>query len=745
MLSMVWFSYSPPAEVDGRQTCSFESAKIWVFQKFSGQQFQQAVDEALKGEGRRVVGRPYYEKYLSTSSDPRPDIPVIYDDILEGQKVSTTGLPLPQREQISRLLPWMGGYDRRELTEDLDILICGSVDLKNAKYRAAAHDLKAALKLPAFIDECWKLKARPHDERKFALKVFQGMRFCFLGTSTEVRAHFKSVTMSNGAASVESRLEQCDVAVIDDVFNETALEEATRRGVIVAPTAWIEKCSAEGRTVPVEGEFKPQSMREILKQTKVVPDSACLPMLGPLAGQLVCLEPLRKEKDGSYEKYRRLCWSCGMLTCDDLFETTSPDHPEPIANILLFPNDRTREYEIVKRATKAELTGTSSSSSSHLLPFKVHADWLEHVSEVGPSGTDCEILAYRVGSVKIRLKRSATMATSTSVDPSQNSRSGIPMASQSSLRGAGLPPRQVKRTRTGQIYPHTTVNRTMSRGPLAAGMMSIGDSAGMGLDSASLPATQHEALTRDGGRSPSGIFAGKNIVVLGFTDTGKERAVAMQLKNHGANLEALTGFGTSNVFAYVLEDGTSAPPNASSESLQVSARWVLGCAESQSLLPVSSSVLYKPCCSRLPLPRFTGVSAMLTDKNKEIFEETKRLVRALGGRAYTTAEVRNSSPGIRISHIICYDSAQVTTRQNLINWAKKCKAIIVFTEWLYACLRQGERVSEQPFTLVLHQEPKRKSLGGSEILPLRGFTVYIEGDGEDLSELDALIDSTGAA
>ncbi|KAF4684351.1 hypothetical protein FOZ60_007950 [Perkinsus olseni] len=213
----------------------------------------------------------------------------------------------------------------------------------------------------------------------------------------------------------------------------------------------------------------------------------------------------------------------------------------------------------------------------------------------------------------------------------------------------------------------------------------------------------------------------------------------------GANLEALTGFGTSNVFAYVLEDGTSAPPNASSESLQVSARWVLGCAESQSLLPVSSSVLYKPCCSRLPLPRFTGVSAMLTDKNKEIFEETKRLVRALGGRAYTTAEVRNSSPGIRISHIICYDSAQVTTRQNLINWAKKCKAIIVFTEWLYACLRQGERVSEQPFTLVLHQEPKRKSLGGSEILPLRGFTVYIEGDGEDLSELDALIDSTGAA
>ncbi|EER08042.1 hypothetical protein Pmar_PMAR010855 [Perkinsus marinus ATCC 50983] len=74
----------------------------------------------------------------------------------------------------------------------------------------------------------------------------------------------------------------------------------------------------------------------------------------------------------------------------------------------------------------------------------------------------------------------------------------------------------------------------------------MGDSAGMGLDSASLPATtQYEACNRDGGsRSPKGIFAGKNIVVLGFTDTGKERAVAMQLKNHGASLEALTGFGT---------------------------------------------------------------------------------------------------------------------------------------------------------------------------------------------------------
>ncbi|KAF4729599.1 hypothetical protein FOZ63_025492 [Perkinsus olseni] len=258
-----------PRAVGRREAMKMRLAAARKRRKFSGQQFQQAVDEAMKGEGRRVVGRPYYEKYLSNSSDPRPDIPVIYDDILEGQKVSTTGLPLPQREQISRLLPWMGGYDRRELTEDLDILICGSVDLKNAKYRAAAHDLKAELKLPAFIDECWKLKARPHDERKFALKVFQGMRFCFLGTSTEVRAHFKSVAMSNGAASVESRLEQCDVAVIDDVFNETALEEATRRGVIVAPTAWIEKCSAEGRTVPVEGEFKPQSMREILKQTKI--------------------------------------------------------------------------------------------------------------------------------------------------------------------------------------------------------------------------------------------------------------------------------------------------------------------------------------------------------------------------------------------------------------------------------------------------------------------------------------------
>ncbi|EER03834.1 hypothetical protein Pmar_PMAR022193 [Perkinsus marinus ATCC 50983] len=80
---------------------------------------------------------------------------------------------------------------------------------------------------------------------------------------------FKSVAMSNGAASVESTLEQCDIAVIDDVFNETALEEATRRGVIVAPTAWIERCAAEGRTVPIEGEFKPKSMREILKQTKV--------------------------------------------------------------------------------------------------------------------------------------------------------------------------------------------------------------------------------------------------------------------------------------------------------------------------------------------------------------------------------------------------------------------------------------------------------------------------------------------
>ncbi|KAF4692624.1 hypothetical protein FOZ62_027882, partial [Perkinsus olseni] len=393
----------------------------------------------MKGEGRRVVGRPYYEKYLSNSSDPRPDIPVIYDDILEGQKVSTTGLPLPQREQISRLLPWMGGYDRRELTEDLDILICGSVDLKNAKYRAAAHDLKAELKLPAFIDECWKLKARPHDERKFALKVFQGMRFCFLGTSTEVRAHFKSVAMSNGAASVESRLEQCDVAVIDDVFNETALEEATRRGVIVAPTAWIEKCSAEGRTVPVEGEFKPQSMREILKQTKVVPDSACLPMLGPLAGQLVCLEPLKKEKDGSYEKDRLRC-------------------KIPLLVIAVIEDEDTG------------------------LPSWVGENTSETVGNYGNFDV-------------------------------------------------------------GRSFPEQ-VNRTMSRGPLAAGMMSVGDSAGMGLDSASLPATQHETLTRDGGRSPSGIFAGKNIVVLGFTDTGKERAVAMQLKNHGANLEALTGFGT---------------------------------------------------------------------------------------------------------------------------------------------------------------------------------------------------------
>ncbi|EER14392.1 hypothetical protein Pmar_PMAR007018, partial [Perkinsus marinus ATCC 50983] len=108
--------------------------------------------------------------YLSSGTDPRPDIPVIYDDILEGLKASTTGLPLAQREQITRLLPWMGGYDTRELTDDLDMLICASVDLKNAKYLTSAHELKAALRLPAFIDECWRHKRRPSDERKFALK-----------------------------------------------------------------------------------------------------------------------------------------------------------------------------------------------------------------------------------------------------------------------------------------------------------------------------------------------------------------------------------------------------------------------------------------------------------------------------------------------------------------------------------------------------------------------------------------------
>ncbi|KAF4650261.1 hypothetical protein FOL47_001330, partial [Perkinsus chesapeaki] len=364
--------------------------------------------------------------------------------------VSCTGLVLAQRENITKLIGWMGAYDRRELPENLDMLICSSADLKNAKYRMAAHELKSSLKLPGFIEECWKLKGIPHDENKYDLKVFQGIRFCFLGTSTGSLAHFKSLAMANGAASVESSLERCDVAVIDDAFDETALEEATRRGVLIAPTAWIEKCVGEGRTVPVEGEFKPKSMREILKETKVVPDSTCLPACPRFEGELVCLEPLKKEKDGSYEKYRRLCWSCGMLTCDDLFEGTSAGNPEPSARIVLFPNDRFREYELVKVSSSSE--STLPSESSHLLPLKVHADWLDHLAEAGVTVDGWEILHYRVESVKIRLKRSATLAT---LEPSQTSRSGAaPAASQAASMRHG-PSRQVKRSRTGLTYRNT--------------------------------------------------------------------------------------------------------------------------------------------------------------------------------------------------------------------------------------------------------------------------------------------------
>jgi hypothetical protein len=169
------------------------SDHIYVVDKFEGELFKYLTDISAK-----VVGVPFI---YQTVSMRRPPVAlenvgplIIYSRIMEGIEICTTRLRREKREDVKKMIQYMGGTHRDEITGSTQLLLAGKVG--SVKYQIAVNRNIPILD-PTWILKCWDTQTLV-DYRNYILPPFAGLLICVTGLSSSTRDEIQRLTKAYG-------------------------------------------------------------------------------------------------------------------------------------------------------------------------------------------------------------------------------------------------------------------------------------------------------------------------------------------------------------------------------------------------------------------------------------------------------------------------------------------------------------------------------------------------------------------
>lgn len=209
------------------------------------------------------------------------------------------------------------------------------------------------------------------------------------------------------------------------------------------------------------------------------------------------------------------------------------------------------------------------------------------------------------------------------------------------------------------------------------------------------------------------LFTGLSMVLQGFNQA-QTSSIRAAVEAQGGRCVAQPSERGGHCY---LVTPMNAQPTTVSGATRATGYWLQACIDDNTLYPPSSHPLFQPSRYPLPIPLFSGLVITLTGFHGNDRDIVVRLISELGA-------TYSESFGKTITHLLADVRGEPS---NKIAFAKKRNIPVLSTEWLFACLAEGQCVptaEHEVFEVGGPNDDKKENVSSSG----RAFTFRRPGD-----------------